>query len=126
MLENHQNDLNSLSLEEVQIEPAKVSKKNIKTNKKTKKLKSEKIDPTQQKIDLLAAKLEVLENEISQKDEKLAKLENAQMTLKMGEDEFGTGQWKKLIRGKEKGYIRSIYIDVEAMAGLNKTPHIHG
>ena len=96
------------------------------SNKKNKKIVKEEIDPTQKKIDMLAAKLEVLEGEISLKDEKLAKLENAQLTLKMGEDEFGTGQWKKLIRGKEKGYIRSIYIDVEAMAGLNKTPLIHG
>ena len=100
-------------------------KKQKRNYKKNKLEKIEKVDDTQKKLDLLAAKLESLENEISQKDEKLSKLENAQMTLKMGEDEFGTGLWKKLVRGKEKGYIRSIYIDVEAMAGLNKTPHIH-
>jgi alcohol dehydrogenase YqhD (iron-dependent ADH family) len=74
----------------------------------------------QETLAKLEAKFEVLENEISVKDQKLAQLENAQKTLKVGDEEFGTGRWRQLTRGKEKGYIRNIYIDVTAMAGLSK------
>jgi hypothetical protein len=97
--------------------------------KKSKKIKYKKIinakekEPStamQETLAKLEAKFEVLENEISIKDQKLAQLESAQKTLKVGDEEFGTGRWRQLTRGKEKGYIRNIYIDVTAMAGLSK------
>jgi len=96
--------------------------KKTKMKRPRKVLRNEVAAPTSLSLEALAAKLEVLENELSIKDEKLAKIEHAQMTREIGEDEFGIGNWKKLTRGKDKGYIRQIYIDAEAMvSSSNRT-----
>ena len=105
----------------VSVTEDKVTEKTKKVTKtKLPRKNAKAVAPTESiSLEALAAKLEVLENELSVKDEKIAKIEQNQLTREIGEDEFGIGHWKKLTRGKDKGYIRQIYIDAEAMVSTS-------
>lgn len=124
-MEDFNSDLDKITDNVTDIDLPETSKqaKVTKVKRPRKALKNEASTPEasalEKMVATLAAKLEVLENEVSLKDEKLAKIEHAQLTREVGEDEFGIGLWKKLTRGKDKGYIRQIYIDAENMVSTS-------
>lgn len=85
--------------------------------KKTKNTISTNLDEI--KTDLLVEmkeELQKLKNEMLEKEAKLQMLETKQQRADIGSQRFGEGPWTDWISGNEKGYKRSMYVDIRGLS----------
>lgn len=64
----------------------------------------------------LAAKMELLENQIKERDAKIDLLDRTQKTAGIGSESYGISLWKSWTSGSDQGYHRSLYVDIRTMA----------
>ena len=65
----------------------------------------------------MAAKLEVLENQLNEREEKLTAIEQSTQSKGRGLHKYGLSDWENWENGSEKGYHRSCYVDIRSMIG---------
>ena len=66
-------------------------------------------------IEKLSQKLATLENQIHDRDAKLDMLASKDKNSDMGSQRFGVSDWKDWENGAEKGYFRSMYVDIRTL-----------
>ena len=74
-------------------------------------------DSIEDTLKLLQTEIEVIKHEKEIQEQKLSLLEREQKVARIGEQQYGEGPWNNHVSGKEKGYKRSIYIDINTMFG---------
>lgn len=79
---------------------------------------SKKVQQAESPEDLLhklSSKLANLENQIKERDSKLDVLEAKHKNADTGSQKFGVSDWKDWENGSEKGYYRSMYVDIRTI-----------
>lgn len=87
------------------------------TKVRAKKIK--KVDLQLELLTKLSEKLNTLEEQVKERDDKLKELEAKtaapDKTPGTGFQKYGTSEWQKWENGREKGYHRSNYVDVQSL-----------
>ena len=74
-------------------------------------------EPTKNDETLLALtnKLAEMEHKLQSRDEEITKIAKTQRNAEVGRQKYGQSDWQKWESGSEKGYFRSIYVDIRSM-----------
>lgn len=76
---------------------------------------------TQQMILELSNKLNLLESQVKERDEKLTELSNSSGNKSgTGFKKFGISEWESYSQGEESGPYRSLYINIRSLMGQNQ------
>ncbi len=66
-------------------------------------------------VEQLAAKMQLFENQLKEKDAKIDLMEKKQELSGIGSQTYGLSDWKSWQSGSDKGYCRSLYVDIRTM-----------
>ena len=64
----------------------------------------------------LAEELNTLKAQVKERDIKLDQIDKTQKNSQIGRQRFGASDWEKWTSGREKGYHRTIYVDINSMS----------
>lgn len=85
---------------------------NIEKNKIEESLVEKNEDSLMEKM---AKRLELLENQIKERDKIITDIDKKQKNLEVGYQRYGVSEWKDLTNGSERGYSRQLYVDIKLM-----------